>query len=226
MSDLITAEKIIKEATKRGIDLGKGSPYNRLRYYTKIGWLPHMERRKDAKGKVVGHYPNWVIDRLEKIEEMKKEGLSNEQIAATLESHNTKRTLGEVFSFLNSPEKRLKTITYISFFAVLLILATEIGLIKVGKLTKQELIQNSINTETIPNQIVDTGFAVVPTNERVIYIKSTTVTPQSKIYISFEDNISPANKYWISKKVTNEGFYIELDSPVAQDAKVSWWITL
>ncbi len=225
MSNLITAEKIIKEAKKMKIDLGKGSPYNRLRYFTKIGWLPHMERKKDAKGKVVGHYPSWVLDRLEKIETMKSEGLTNEQISEKLEAHDTKRNLGEIFSFLSSPDKRLKTITYITFYAILLILATEIGLIRVGNITKQQLIESAVSSNNIPNQILDTGVAIVPANEKIIFIKNSKITPQSKVNVTFEDNISPANKYWISKKVTNEGFYIELDSPVAQDAKLNWWLT-
>ena len=225
MSNLITADTIIKEAKKKGVDFGKGNPYNRLRYYTKIGWLPHMERKKDSKGKVVGHFPSWALERLEQIENMKKEGLTNDQISEKLEIHETKRSIGEIFGFLNSPEKRLKIATYITFYAILIILATEIGIIKIGNITKKELIDSAININSIPNQILDSGSAMIPTNERVIYIKNSKINPQSKIYVTFEDNISPANKYWVSKKVTNEGFYIELDSPVAQDAKLNWWLT-
>ena len=47
MESLISTEKLIEESKTKGIDFGKGDPYNRLRYYTKIGWLPHMQRKKN-----------------------------------------------------------------------------------------------------------------------------------------------------------------------------------
>lgn len=48
--DFISVEKLIKILKEKNISFGKGDPYNRLRYYTKIGWLPHMTRKKTKKG--------------------------------------------------------------------------------------------------------------------------------------------------------------------------------
>jgi len=53
--ELINTRDLINELKKRNLNLGKGDPYNRLRYYTKIGWIDHMIRKKDSNGVVVGH---------------------------------------------------------------------------------------------------------------------------------------------------------------------------
>ncbi len=62
--------------------------YNTLRYYTKIGLLPYMIRRLPYPGApaTVGHYPESVVETLEKIKSFKKQGLSNVEIKKQLES--------------------------------------------------------------------------------------------------------------------------------------------
>ena len=45
--ELINIKDLIQELKNKNIDFGKGDPYNRLRYYTKIGWIDHMIRKKD-----------------------------------------------------------------------------------------------------------------------------------------------------------------------------------
>lgn len=76
-NELLNIDKIIKLAKKEGVAFGNGQPYNRLRYYTKLNWIPHMER----KGKnVQGHYPFWVINRLKVIQDLQDKGLTNDQI--------------------------------------------------------------------------------------------------------------------------------------------------
>src|SRR5205085_8389415 len=87
MTDLISVENLIAESKKRGITFGKGDPYNRLRYYTKMGWLPHMIRKRDADDKSVkGHYPKEALDIVLMIEKYKKDGLTNEAITKTIKS--------------------------------------------------------------------------------------------------------------------------------------------
>ena len=49
--DSVQVIKLIKQAKKEGVQFGRGDPYNRLRYYTKIGWLPHMTRKKTKSKK-------------------------------------------------------------------------------------------------------------------------------------------------------------------------------
>ena len=92
MSSLIEVEKLIRMAKKEGVSFGKGDPYNRLRYYTKIGWLPHMERKRVKSGDVVGHYPKWVLSRLVMIDKLKKQGSHGLQDRSTGPKTNYKRT--------------------------------------------------------------------------------------------------------------------------------------
>ena len=80
MEKFISLKELIKFAKKEGVDLGKGDPYNRLRYYTKMGWLPHMTRKVNEKGDIEGHYPLWVTDTLKTIQELRVSGTPNEQI--------------------------------------------------------------------------------------------------------------------------------------------------
>jgi len=43
--NLISINEVIERAKKLGVDFGKGDPRNRLRYYVKIGLLPHAQRK-------------------------------------------------------------------------------------------------------------------------------------------------------------------------------------
>ncbi|HEB13896.1 MAG TPA: MerR family transcriptional regulator, partial [candidate division WWE3 bacterium] len=69
-----------------------GVPYNTLRYYTKIGLLPHMKRKRPhpEATSTVGHYPQSVLKLLQRIEEFKAQGLSNDEIKKKL--HEKEKT--------------------------------------------------------------------------------------------------------------------------------------
>lgn len=225
MAELIPADKLISEAKKRKIDLGKGDPYNRLRYYTKIDWLPHMERQKDSGGNVVGHYPEWVLERLELIDELKSKGLTNEEITDKIKSEDSKRHISKAFKFLSTSESRTQTLAYATFILIILILAMETGAFGAGETTKRDLLNSTTIVSADFDQILDSGTSTVPRGEKMIFVKSSKVSPRSKIHITFEDNFGPASKYWVENKVSFEGFYVELDSTVAQDSVFNWWVT-
>jgi len=223
MLKLIVADNVIKQAKKLGVDFGKGNPYNRLRYYTKIGWLPHMTRQKDKSGNVVGHYPAWVVGRLEYIQKLKNKGLSNDEIAEKIEAQNIKRNVTSALSSLRNPEQRNQLVAYTSLLLLIAVLLIEAGAIPVGT-PKRDLIQDSRNIG-LQNQIIDSGSGLVPQGEKLLFVKSKSITSDSKINVTFEENFSPANKYWVAKKVPYEGFYLELDLPTAQEATFNWWVT-
>src|SRR3990172_1400418 len=63
-----------------------GVSYNTLRYYTKIGLIPHMIRKTPFPGapNTIGHYPEEVLETLAKIKEFKKKGLDNEKVKKEL----------------------------------------------------------------------------------------------------------------------------------------------
>src|SRR4030067_2998616 len=84
---LIPVSEFVRRAKELGVRFGFGDPYNRLRYYTKIGLLPHMIRRKvDWNEATIGHYPESALQNLVEIERLKKtEKLPNEEIKKRFE---------------------------------------------------------------------------------------------------------------------------------------------
>jgi len=113
MNELISTEKLVQEAKRKGVDFGKGDPYNRLRYYTKMGWLPHMVRKKeDDKDDVKGHYPSWTVKRILQIEKLKDQGYTNEEITKKLASTNF---IDSIYSQLSSSDMKVKVMIYASF---------------------------------------------------------------------------------------------------------------
>uniref|UniRef100_A0A7C4XU27 HTH merR-type domain-containing protein n=1 Tax=candidate division WWE3 bacterium TaxID=2053526 RepID=A0A7C4XU27_UNCKA len=222
MSLYISAEKLIEAAKEKGINFGKGDPYNRLRYYTKIGWLPHMERMKNSEGEVVGHYPEWALSRLELIESLKSQGKSNSLIEKSIKDNQIKQNLQQTFSFLNTSEKRSQLVIYMTFILLLGIVLSETGVFP-GLNSKQNLL-NQIQNQNIPPRLLESGETIFPPLQKSLFIPTSAVTENSRINVTFEDNYSPASRYWISRKVTGQGFYIDLDLPIAQNAKLNWFV--
>lgn len=76
---LLPYSEIITLAKKVGVDFGKGYPYNRLRYYTKIGLLPRAQR-KSFGASPEGCYPSWVVDKLVDVDRKLKSGATIQAI--------------------------------------------------------------------------------------------------------------------------------------------------
>ena len=138
-------------AKKEGVDFGKGDPYNRLRYYTKIGWLPHMERKMSDDGEVKGHYPNWVLERLVLIDKLKKQDASNDYVTSKI---NTRNKLYGLYAKFNTQDFRNKLISYATVLIVLLILLTELDIISLSKSKNKPVINYS---ESLAPQLIDSG---------------------------------------------------------------------
>jgi len=221
MESLISVEKIIEEAKAKGIDFGKGDPYNRLRYYTKIGWLPHMQRKKNDEETSIttGHYPKWALNRLIQIETLKKKGLSNDEIAKKISTLNR---LLNIQNIILSPEFRTKLIVYSSFLILIFIFLNELEIINLGRPKSQ--IVGSVQQE-VPSQIIDSGQSFVPAGSQKIRVLTDKAQINSKVYINFEQDYSPATRYWVSEKIPFEGFILELDSPIINNTSFQWWLT-
>ena len=220
MEELIPIEKFIEMAVKKGVDFGKGDPYNRLRYYTKTGLLPHMQR-KVVDGEVIGHYPSSAMETLLEVEKLKSLGLNNQDIAKKIKglSANTEPGAIKVARVLTPSPKMLK-IALLSLFG--LTVFAGFGFLPIGK-SKTDLIQKTLELDK--KYIMDSGTAYIPRDQNKVYIKSQSVKLNSKINISFSQNYAPAVRYWVSQKVPLEGFYLELDAPTFSDAEFSWWIS-
>lgn len=222
MERLIDIDTFIKLARTRGVDFGKGNPYNRIRYYTKMGLLPHMVRKKEGEENIKGHYPESVLDRLDYIEKQKKIGMTNEEILSRLESENKSK---QFTTWLKSAKTRTQLIRYASFIMLGLVLLVELGVIKTGAL-KQDLVPNTIvtsNPEIV--EIIENGSAFVPLQRNSIFVRAKKIQTNSKVYVTFRGDYSPAVRYWVSDVVPNAGFYINLDAPTYNDVEFDWWLS-
>lgn len=218
MDDFISIDKLIKQAKSKGVNFGTGDPYNRLRYYTKIGWLPHMVRKADKTGNIKGHYPQSSLQTLILIEDFKSQGATNEEIAKKLDNKSKKE---EILNLIKSPEIKKQLVTYATLLLLLLIFINEIGIINLGK--AKRIVNQDINSY---EQIYASGTSFVPKNQNKIFISFRDLKPNSKVYVTFTQNYSPATRYWVSKIDQQNGFLVELDAPVANNVEFNWWLSL
>ncbi|NMB91951.1 MerR family transcriptional regulator [candidate division WWE3 bacterium] len=219
MDEYISIDKLIKQAKSKGVNFGSGDPYNRLRYYTKIGWLSHMVRKADKKGNIKGHYPAWSVDRLILIENLKSEGYTNEEISEKLK---TKNKIESFLMAVSSPEIRKQVVIYLTLIAVSITLASELGFIHLGKSKSQIMTVSDISQQT---QIIQNGTSFVPKNQSKVFITAEGIKANSKVYVSFNQDYTPASRYWVSQIKPQEGFELTLDTPVSYNSEFSWWLT-
>lgn len=219
MDRYIEVSQLIEQAQKKGVNFGKADPYNRLRYYTKIGLLPHMERRRNAQNNIVGHYPELAVDRLVLIEKLKNEGYENEEIIKKIQELNAKHN---TITALKNPNFRYKVAIYGAFSLLFFIVLAELRIIPIG-IDKNPL---SLNTEAqVLGTNADSGSYFVAANESTAFVKYPTAEPLSKIVITFTQDYSPATKYWIKEIKPGEGFTVELDTKVFTDKWFNWYAT-
>jgi hypothetical protein len=221
VENLISIDNLIESAKKKGIDFGKGDPYNRLRYYTKIGWLPHMVRKSDEEGGIKGHYPDWALGHLILIEQLKSKNASNGEISRKLLLRNK---LQGILNLLTSKESRTQLIIYVILVMVALILANQFEILNLGK-PKSKLTTVNMNSLETPAQIIDNGTSFIPKNQNVVFVKSPLARTGMQANITFKQNYSPASRYWVSEIRDYSGFVVELDAPVANNVEFGWWLS-
>lgn len=229
--ELINVKDLIIELKKKGIQLGKGNPYNRLRYYTKIGWLDHMVRKKDQNGIVNGHYPLSVIEKIELIEKLKAEGKDNEEISEILKKNfNRKNSNNTQEINIKAGLESIKEIFLEKFninIAILLLIVFGFlfELRNYNSLHEKVIESSNINKENISKETeLQKGTNTLPSGKREIFINSQNVNENSVIIVTFEGNIKPATNYFISQKILNSGFKLETDLNVQRDVKFNWVI--
>jgi len=216
METYISIKDLIEKLEKNKVDLGKGDPYNRLRYYTKMGWLPHMERKKTKSGKLSGHYPNWVLKRITTICNFKKQGLSNDEVAKKI---NTQNQVHSLYNNVNSVEFRKKISKTIFWILLSFVLANEFGLINISK-SKKDTISQTINDVIV---ITRNGKTNISKGMSGIFVKDKYITQDTKVYVTFTKDYFPATRYWVESINAGEGFYLKLDSPTTMDTEFTWW---
>jgi len=216
----LSIEQLVSRLKELNINLGKGDPYNRLRYYTKMGWIPNMSRKKDLKGIVTGHYPESVLETLVKIENYKKEGKSNEDIGNLLK-RNSNKNLQKFNLWLNSIKSKVNLPTFLLIILVTFIIL-EMGY---SSFQKNGVFISSTRTDLLSltnSNIKDSGIGIFPSNKIETFIPSKFLNENSVVIVAFEDELEFGNNYYISKKEPNKGFYLRINIPKVQDLKFNW----
>lgn len=215
--NLISVEELIKKLKEEGVDFGKGDPYNRLRYYTKIGWIPHMTRKKGVNNTNSGHYPIETIETIKKIEKFKEEKLSNEEISEKLKSDKNNFN-----NLLNPYYEKLKKININFVFFIIILIAF---LFESTRSSNQiEEFKNKQNNNQVFSTDMKSGTSFFPEGQRKVFIENKNVSLGSNIIITFHGNITPATFFFISEIKENFGFFIETNLPVQKETKFNWTI--
>ncbi|KKR50749.1 MAG: hypothetical protein UT84_C0007G0020, partial [Candidatus Curtissbacteria bacterium GW2011_GWA1_40_16] len=87
---LLPTDKIIALAKSAGVDFGPGNPAERIRYFIKLGILPHAQRRSylDPASNLptapIGHLPYSSVKKLIEVDRLYKTGKTYPQIAQKL----------------------------------------------------------------------------------------------------------------------------------------------
>ncbi len=223
--ELINIKDLIFELKKKNIDLGKGNPYNRLRYYTKIGWIDHMVRKKDSNGVVVGHYPNHVINKIIEIETLKREGKNNEEITEYFKKRhlNNQGTKQEILEGINLLEL-LKNKVNINVVILLIIIIGFIFEVSNYNSLKDKLPINATKVDQNNITISERGKNTLPSGKNKIFINSKNIQNNSLVIVTFDESIEPATYYFVNQKIFEEGFNLQTNLPVKKDVNFNWII--
>jgi DNA-binding transcriptional MerR regulator len=215
MEQLITAENLIESAQTAGIKFGKSDPYNRLRYYTKMGWLPYMIRKKSGDTTdIKGHYPEWALSRLVQIEKLKNKGLRNSEITKLLQKNTKSKAFLE---FLKIPDIKAKIILYSVIALLIGSLIYQAYAPRPTPSYKQTSFENS--------QILESGTNIILKNSSESLVQTNAISNETKVYITFQDSYYPATKYWVQKTEDGKGFLVKLDVEIPESARFWWWVT-
>ena len=88
--NLISIEEFIAKAKRFGVDFGSGNPKNRLRYYVKIGLLPHAQRKSFNGLPPNGAYSESTLGLLLEIDKKLKAGKSIQAIKREIKEEKEK----------------------------------------------------------------------------------------------------------------------------------------
>lgn len=219
MQKLVSIKKLIEICEQEKIDLGKGDPYNRLRYYTKMGWLPHTTKKSNEKLEIEGFYPLWVIETLKEIEKLRSQKLSNQEISQKINTLNSIKKSKEVL--LSLP--KIKDIVFVS--AILIILGIILFDNRFFDLNnKPNSYHINPNVSNIPT-ILDSGVGIVPTNNSSVKIISKYAKIPNKVHITLTQDYYPATRYWAELSSNGEYFELIFNSKISKDTIFNWFIT-
>jgi len=194
----LSLKEIVLLSKRQGVNFGKGSPYNRLRYYTKIGLLPNMVRVKSQ-----GHYPKDALEKLVRIEKLKSLGWDNERIKEEFKK--------ESLTIKLNPESKKKWLQY--FFATSFACLLLIG-----------VFQTNLGLANKTSDNFTKGAGTVLPGQKSIFVFDKDVKNESKIFVTFVSSYAPATSYFVSSKVEGLGFEVTLSSPSSKVAEFNYFV--
>jgi len=148
---LISIDELIERAKNLGVDFGKGNPRNRLRYYVKVGLLPHAKKKVFGKKIPEGAYPEDILERLVEIDRMIKSGKGILQIKKELENNEASKKPNALFQ---GTLKKLVLRTVSLFFVVFLIFYFLVERANLGELISYFLASIVKNYENLAQAIL------------------------------------------------------------------------
>jgi len=89
--NLISIDEVIRQVQDLGVNFGNGDPRNRLRYYVKIGLLPHAQRKSFNNNSPEGAYLKDVVGLLFEINRKIKAGKSIQAIKREIKEEKEKK---------------------------------------------------------------------------------------------------------------------------------------
>jgi len=103
----ISVSQVIEHAREAGYDFGKGDPVNRLRYYIKLGMLPHMQRRQAGPSLAYteGFLPLYSIVLLLKAQDLKKQGRTTDEVRELVKDELARYRRSELMAKFEDYEK-------------------------------------------------------------------------------------------------------------------------
>ncbi len=89
-------------------------------------------------------------------------------------------------------------------------------------LAKKQALEEVVGKDYASSQDQDFGTAIVFAGDKEVKVPSEKVKPESKIFISFQEN--PNQFWWVKEKVAGKYFVLAFDKEVDKDYKFDWWV--
>lgn len=100
MEKFLSIKEVVLRAEARGVNFGKGDPKNRLRYFTKVGLLPHAQRQSFDGNSPSAAYPESVVNLLVEIDQKLRDGKTVQAILREKREEVRKVSSNPVITFL------------------------------------------------------------------------------------------------------------------------------
>jgi len=205
--NLISIDEVIRRAKNLGVDFGKGDPRNRLRYYVKIGLLPHAKRKVFKNNLPEGAYPEEIVWKLFEIDRMIKAGKGILQIKRELKEKEREKEKIFVLPKVETKvfEKQKSRIWFVKQLSILFVIIFIVYFV-IAKFNFQKSISYFIATMSKNFE----KLAQVPTE--VETKKETFEFPETEPYLTINAETAIKGSLDVRDSVTSPTFVIKRET--------------